>query len=380
MTLPTTLAGRRGVALPLALFTLVIAAVMITAVFYVGRLEQRMGTNSVAATQAFEAAETGVAYVLTHWTPSYSSIASGATTVLPVTAVGSNATYTASIRRLNTTLFLLQAEGRFLVAGQAVTRRQVARVIRLDPPVIEPAGALTTRLGLEVTDDATIDGSDNVPGTWGITCAAPFPPVAAIVDSAGTVVTTPNCTGQTCLTGSPTIQTTAFGARMSVYNTFGSETFSSLATAAEKVVSGTISGIAPSTIPGSPPTCNTADPNNWGDAVDPTGRCGNYFPIIYAPGDLELSSGIGQGVLLVQGNLNISGPFQFYGIIIVQGVVTASNGQVYGAVMTASDGGVPSGRIGGTAQLKYSHCAVDRAATGAAQPSAIRERSWVQLY
>jgi hypothetical protein len=371
--------NRRGVALPLALFTLVIAAVMITAVFYVGRLEQRMGYNSVAATQAFEAAETGVATVLTNWSPSYGSLATGATTLLPTTAVGGNAVYTASIRRLNTTLFLLQAEGRFLVAGLAVTRRQVARVLRLDPPEIEPEGALTTRLGIAVTDNATIDGSDNVPGGWGVTCPPPLPQVAAIVDSAGAVITTGPCTGQLCLTGTPKILTQS-SAGMSAYNDFGTETFASLAAAAGKVVSGSISGIAPSTIPGPPITCNTADPNNWGDALDPSGTCGNYFPIIYAPGDLDLAGGIGQGVLLVQGNLSISGSFQFYGIVVVQGLVTATDGEVYGALLTASDGGVPAGSIGGTAEIKYSHCAVDRAATGAAQPRALSERSWIQLY
>jgi hypothetical protein len=371
--------GRRGIALPLALFTIVIAAVMITAVFYVGRLEQRLGNNSIASTQAFEAAETGIAKILDTWNSSYSGMVPGDIVTLATTAVGPNAIYMASVRRLNSSLFLVQAEGRFLVANVPVTRRQVARLVRLNAPEIDPEGALTTRLGLTVTDNATIDGSDNIPGAWGVTCAAPFPQLAAIVDSAGAVVTTGPCTGQTCLTGTPTIRTTN-NARMSMYNTFGSVTFAELAAGAEKVVSGSIAGVASSTIPGSPPTCNTADPNNWGDALDPGGRCGNYFPIIYAPGDLDLVSGIGQGVLLVQGNLTISGPFQFYGVIVVQGVVTATNGQVYGALMTASDGGVPSGSIGGTTEVKYSHCAIDRSLTGASVPDPLRERGWIQLY
>lgn len=378
MTGETPRFSRRGVALPLALFTIVIAAVMITAVFYVGRLEQRMGTNSIASTQAFEAAETGVANVLGTWGATFSGMVPGDTRNVAATPVGSNAIYTASVRRLNATVFLVQSEGRFLVAGQPVTRRQVARLVRLNAPEIDPEGALTTRLGIVVTANAVIDGADNVPGGWGVTCGTGFPALAGVLDSAGATDSTGICAG--CLTGSPPIRTSATGARMSVYDNFGSVDFATLAASAEKVVAGPISGIGPSTLPGFPPTCNTADPANWGDALDPSGRCGNYFPIIYAPGDVELVSGRGQGVLLVQGNLTISGPFEFYGVIVVQGTVTATNGQVYGALMTASAGGVPSGSIAGTSQVKYSHCAVDRSLTGASVPVPIRERAWVQLY
>jgi hypothetical protein len=198
------LTNRTGVALPLALFTIVIAAVMITAVFFVGRLEQRMGNNSIAATQAFETAETGVATVLTSWVPAtYNSMASGTNLALPTVAAGGSSTYTATIRRLSSSLFLIQSEGRFLVGGQPITRRQVARVVRLDPPAIDPDAALVTRLGLEVNDNATVTGRDSVAPTWDPVCPPPGSVVAAIIDSAGTTTTTGPCTGQTCLTGTP---------------------------------------------------------------------------------------------------------------------------------------------------------------------------------
>ena len=40
--------------------------------------------------------------------------------------------------------------------------------------------------------------------------------------------------------------------------------------------------------------------DNWGDPATPTGVCFGYFPIIYAPGNLRISGGYGQGILLVE--------------------------------------------------------------------------------
>ena len=208
--------------------------------------------------------------------------------------------------------------------------------------------------------------------------ATPFPSVPAIVDSVGPIITDPNCAGGSCLTGSSPLWVTN-QARMAAYTQFGAVDFNTLAGSAEKVVSGAVSGIQPSTI-GSPTSCNTGDVNNWGDPLDPSGRCWNYFPIIYSPGDIDLQSGYGQGVLLVQGNLTISGPFQFFGVVIVQGTVNVTSGRVYGGLMTASAAGSPVGIIGGNSEVRYSHCAIDRSVTGASIADPLRERSWMQLY
>jgi hypothetical protein len=370
-----------GVALPLALFTMVIAAVMITAVFYVGRLEQRMGYNSIASAQAFEAAETGVSAALTAWSPSsYNGMATGDSLVLPSTPVGSNSMYNTAVRRLNSTLFLIRSEGRFLVAGQTLTRRQVARLIRLDPPPIDPQGAVTTRIGLEVGGAAQVSGADVNPPAWGGVCSSPGPDVAAIRDSTGVVVTSGGCVGQTCLTGTPKVATDP-AVSMGTFTQFGVQTFASLSAAAEKVIppGSNLGSLGPTFNAGTPVTCRFSDQQNWGDPDDPSSPCGNYFPLVYAPGDITLSGGSGQGILLVDGNLHLSDPVRFYGIIVVQGTVSTDGGQVIGAVMAANQAGLPT-LISGTNQLNFSRCAINRAVTGAAQPSAISERSWAQLY
>jgi len=68
--------NERGIALPLVLFVLVILGVIITGTFYVARLEQKTGDNSVAATQAASVAEAGVDSVLANWnTSTYNGLA-----------------------------------------------------------------------------------------------------------------------------------------------------------------------------------------------------------------------------------------------------------------------------------------------------------------
>lgn len=370
----------RGVALPLALFTLVIAAVMITAVFWVARLEQRMGYNSIASTQAAEAAEAGISQVVGNWITPYGGMANGDTILIGPTSFGHNANYSIKVRRLNSALYLVQSEGKVVVGGQPITRRQTARLIRLLSPEIDVNGALTTKQRLVIKDATNIDGADNVPPGWGITCGTGFPQVAGVLDSLG--VDSSAC--PTCSTGTPPYRTSAFQTQLTDFNDYGGVDFVTLAGAADKVLPpGSVISNRLAVVSGS--TCLRDDDNNWGDALDPSGRCGNYFPIIYAQGDLTLDGpGYGQGILLVQGDLTFAGnpgdtPFKFRGIIIVQGKVTATNGEVYGALMTVGNSG-SQGSIGGDMEILYSHCAVDRAGTGAAIADPVRERGWMQLY
>lgn len=369
--------NRRGVALPLALFTLVIAAVMITAVFYVGRLEQRMGNNSVAATQAFEAAETGVEAVMDSWSATaYSGLANGATVALPVTAVGPNAVYAATVRRLNPQQYLIQSDGRYLIDGQVITRRQVARLVRRNPFGISPEGAVVTRLRLEVRGTGQIDGQDDTPPLWGGVCSGSGPDAPAVVDSSAEVVTTGPCTGQVCLTGSPKILDDPANVSTNSFNQLGAISFSDLAASADKTVGGTLGTLGPTYDSG--PTCRTSDLLNWGAPDDPSGPCGGYFPIIYSPGDLALQDGVGQGILLVDGSLTMTGNARFYGIVVVTHLLDLQDGQIIGTVHVNGDGGVSS-FVSGT-RIDFSRCAIDRASSRVTQVEPIRERGWIQLY
>jgi hypothetical protein len=58
------LQDRRGVALAVALFALVVIAALVSGSFFAGRLEQQSGRNSIYGIQAMEAAEAGLSDAL----------------------------------------------------------------------------------------------------------------------------------------------------------------------------------------------------------------------------------------------------------------------------------------------------------------------------
>lgn len=378
--IPRPFADRRGVALPLALFSLMIAAVMITAVFYVGRLEQRMGNNSLAATQAFEAAEAGLTRVMNNWrVGSYNAMAVGAVMTLPDSAVGSHSVFSATIRRLNSSLFLVQVEGKYLINGLPITRRQLARVARLSPVRIRADGTITALTPLEIGGSAKVSGQDTVPAPWDPVCPAPSAFQPAVGDSSGVLITSGGCAGEACLTGNPKHQTYPGNVTTATFTSFGAGGWSGLVASSDKSVgSGSVSPL-PSVGVGSPPPCDTGDPLNWGDPFDPSGPCGQYFPLVYAPGDLNLAGGRGQGILLVEGNLTLSGAAQYYGLIIVQGTINTSGGSIIGGILIRNPTSLPA-LIAGTTNITWSECVVDRVRSGFAQPVPLQDRSWVQLY
>src|SRR5205814_7090438 len=102
--------------------------------------------------------------------------------------------------------------------------------------------------------------------------------------------------------------------------------------------SGTYNGIGP-VISGT--TCVTSNSSNWGDPLTPATPCASYFPIIRFQGVstavTKLTGGFGQGILIVDGDLEVSGGFQFFGPVIVRGhfKTTGTGGHFNGGVIAA---------------------------------------------
>lgn len=143
---------------------------------------------------------------------------------------------------------------------------------------------------------------------------------------------------------------------------------------------GDINGTGPVVADGE---CSTSVLTNWGDPLNPTAPCGNYFPIIHVDGNARIqSAGVGQGVLLVEGDLDLRGGFVFYGIIIVQGnFETQGNGnRVFGGVL-ASNADIENQATTGGSEIQQSTCAVSRAIlnNSLTRPRQLEIRSWVDL-
>ena len=372
---------QRGIALPIALFALVIIAALLAGSFYMGRMEQHHGDNVVARAQAGEAAEAGLAETVASWDPAvFNAMANASEITLSTVTVGGTNTYTPTLRRINQSTFLVRSEGRHLSrTGAVITRQQLGRLVRLTIPDIDMNAAVTTRVGISIGGSSEVSGSDSVPPSLAGACPPPGTPAPGIRDSSGNVNTFGSCSGATCITGSPQILTDPTITTGS-FNQFGDLNFAQLASMATKTVSGTVTGIGP-TLNASPLSCRTTDNLNWGDPVTPTSPCFGYFPIIYSPGNLHISGGYGQGILLVNGDLDIAGGFEFFGPVIVQGGVssTGTGGHIVGGLM-AQDATLNSSLISGNSTVTFSRCAITRALQASATAQEMGSRSWSQLY
>ena len=127
---------RRGMALPLALFVLIAVGALVSATFFLGRLEQDSARNTLFATQAREAAEAGVAEALAGLTPAtLEAIAVGAPPLdLGTLMLRPGVSATSDVRRLTAAVFLIRAEGRRQAAGDIVfASRALGALVQLVP-------------------------------------------------------------------------------------------------------------------------------------------------------------------------------------------------------------------------------------------------------
>ena len=131
-------------------------------------------------------------------------------------------------------------------------------------------------------------------------------------------------------------------------------------------------------------SCNRGAYLNWGEPTDLSHACAGYFPIIHVNGDARMQSGgRGQGILLVEGDLDLRGAFEFYGVVIVQGAfqTQGSGNRVNGAVW-ASNAQIQDQSLVGGSVTQYSSCAVEQAILNNASLNRARpimDRGWVDV-
>ncbi len=165
------------------------------------------------------------------------------------------------------------------------------------------------------------------------------------------------------------------------FNVFGGATFAQLAARATVTIPSGNYSTAPVVTNG---VCDKAVLTNWGDGDNPAGVCASYFPIIYATGTITLNNTQGQGILLVNGDLNIDGSYQFYGIVIIQGDLKTAGGgtteaHFWGGVM-AKNADLSVQNLSGKATLNYSSCSINAVLQATSPISMMRSRGWAQLY
>ncbi|HJU69390.1 MAG TPA: hypothetical protein VJ650_14210 [Gemmatimonadaceae bacterium] len=381
--------NRRGFALATAVGAIALVGALVAGAFVASTTEFRTGRDAIQQTRAFEAAEYGNSAIRANWNNAWNTSMNRGDTLIRTYDAG-GAAATVRVTRLNDNIFLVSSEASAGTGLASGARRRVASLLKLNIPTVQINGALTARGHTKVGGSATMQGRDTLLPGWD--CPIPAPgsgvPGLAIPDWSH-VSLGGTCKQYLCVQGTP--QQAVIGPQMSDTNTYfsyGDYQWNDLVAMANKILGpGPHTGVGPRYASGA---CDTANPLNWGEphkvVIGSPGPCENYFPIIYAPGDLKINGDRGQGILLVNGALEVTGGFQFYGLIIVRGELrTAGTGGHFNGTVLAANVAVggeltSNNTVSGNATFRYSSCAMMSALRGTATPIAIRDRAWVELY
>lgn len=368
--------NRRGVALVIVILGLLVVGAIISGVFVAAVLEHRTGQNARPMEQAFAAAEHGLTETMANWNVGAWNLLA-AEESLPVSGASpaGTGTYAGSVRRLSNELFLVDLTG---VSARGGARQRLAEFVKLRTPTMDIQAVLTTRGPSRIGGNAAIDGTDRQPAGWGA-CPPVDPPTAGIrIPNAGDLTFLGGCAGASCITGNPKVDADPTISDATFF-TYGDADWAALTTLASKQLpGGNYQQIWPRLKADG--TCDTAHPRNWGDPLTPS-ACGNYFPIIHVNGDLTVNTGIGQGLLLVDGDLEAQGGFEFYGIVIVRGRLrTAGTGNKFTGGLLAANVLLDNNSLTGNVELAYSSCAVLRAQQAAGVGAPLRSRGWMQVF
>jgi len=239
--------------------------------------------------------------------------------------------------------------------------------------------AVKTKGQMEAVDDpaSTIDGNDANPSGWSCDTSGPSMPGIVVQDSASF------SQGSGTILGNPPVAVDST-INASSFTQFGDVTYADLVALADHSYPGDaeISSLGPVVSGGQ---CDTGVISNWGAPLNPSSKCGGYFPITHVAGDVEIesSNSAGQGILLVDGNLEMEGDnFAFYGLIIVQGSCKLEDASaVYGAVLCANQG-ADEQEIEDSASLNFSTCTVHKALEAAGIGASLRpltSRAWSEF-
>ena len=368
-------ADRRGVALAMAVVALFVFGALLGSAFLVCLGDERVGRKVVRLSQVSAAAEAGALDPLVHWDPrTYNRLEVRDSAPFAGRLEDGTGTYRGSVTRLGPQLFLVVAEG---VGTDGEVRGRAGTLMRLHPLQLVADAALKTRGPLDIGESARLSGLDRAPYGW--ICppvGAPLPALRSAPADSGSPLWT-GCAATRCLEGDPPYEADSLEPAAALL-TFGGVTLADLRAVAAPVLAGGTIWVQPSMENG---TCVTAAPANWGDPYDPAGPCGDYFPTVFSTADLSVTGGRGQGVLVVEGDLMVTGGFDFRGVVVVLGSFRSvgSGCRIDGALISANRALEPQ-TVDGATTIQYSSCAVEKALAGSGRGVLLGGRAWLDVY
>jgi hypothetical protein len=297
---------RRGATLPLTI--LVIAIMGVAVAITIARLssERRITADGQAQVDAFTVAQSGLSdYLATRNGKPGASQDTTFTTLPGGSAVVSLRMLRESTTTLLPAVYVIASRGTATGALRYDARspaaeRTVATYALWMPAPLDLDGAFTSLSGIDKNGNSgALDGNDHCAGT-----NIPPIPGAAVPNGMYTGHTSP-------INGNPDNAPSQLG------------TPGPAGTAKDEV-----------DIDWAGITAGTVLPPDFIYPAWPTGPQFGNWPVVKANGDLDLPSD-GKGILIVTGNLTLSGSQQWEGLVLVGGTITSNgNNTIYGAVIT----------------------------------------------
>jgi Tfp pilus assembly protein PilX len=343
---------RRGMTLLMVILAIVVVSVLLAAAFAAASTEARVSANQGANVDAFALAESGLElFIAKRDSLGFTSTPPAASESARVTLSGGYADVVLTQVRKDTVSgrygYAIRAHGvstAAMLSGTAQAERTVAEYGIWQPLTMNVLSAWTTLTGLSKSGTS---GSLNGTDACGV-----MPTVPGVA-----TVTNPGYTGPTGpVTGNPPVDN--LGTQGQADSSTGIDW--------NDIVNN--NAAQPSiTIPS----------GTWPSFANP-----NYWPVIMMTGDASLP-GSGQGLLIVTGNLTLSGSTSWNGVILVGGTLTSNgNNTVDGAVVTGLNEqlgqSVPQNSLGnGNKTFQYNSCNVAKAIAASGGQLVGYSNAWV---
>ena len=408
-------------ALGLALFALVILGAVVSCAFVVSRYNHSGASNSGYATEAQATSEAGLAAMYANWDPTVHSVmpiwdgTSATVWSSGTTAVGGNSQllYVDSVKRLNSQLFLVEAIGRRMNQGGTAVLGvlKTAQLVRLVKPTIGINAAVTVQDPLTMNGNSFfISGINAFPDQWGSgECPALDPGNSDdVVGIRSAVATGMGPSDDNNLDGFPADEApndpTITDATFQGYLDYTYDTLAGLAGVKVLASNNTYTNIGPA-LDASTGTCDKATDDASGTysgtislgepwrnppSSGAVPQCYSYFPVVHGTGSIQTkfggggggASARGQGTLLVDNDFEITGGFEWVGLIIVKGKIkiNGTGNKITGAILAQGVDLASSGAVSGNVEIQYSSCAIQQAIGGATMARPLGTRNWMQAY
>ncbi len=367
--------SRRGAALLVVLVTVALALWLALALHAVTIGEQRRATGARGSVIAATAAESGVWAMFRDATPrGLDTLPIGGGTAPMAHAAGSGFAVVRALRT-STATWWLTASGFFPDStSPRRSERHVGLVARLDLPFINDIAALTVRDAAGIVGSGAVVGSDTARSALAPWCV-PASPVAGLA-----MPDTTRRSGSGVVQGIPPLWQDARAGAMATYDHFGGESWGSLvARASVRLPAGAVVAAAPVVIAGA---CDTTVATNWGDPSG-TGPCRWRAPLVHAAGSVQLRGGRGQGTLLVDGDLTVSGGARFEGVVVVRDDLRTGpgGGVILGAVLAADTLAAPGDHpeVGDALRVERASCDVQGALARISRWRPVARRPWLPM-